>query len=110
MKSVGETVFNSAGPTQAWSLVGDSFEADQHSVLIAITIPGSISSVLGAKRRWPQEFAESDRDRQGGRLLLKLCEKWNRPESARCPLNTLRICNLNFSSWQTEMNLSYTLE
>jgi hypothetical protein len=45
-------------------LVGDSDEADRHSELIAITVPGWIRSVVGAKRRWRMDFAESDRDRQ----------------------------------------------
>jgi transposase-like protein len=43
---------------------GDSDEADRHSELIAITVPGWIRSVVGAKRRWRMDFAESDRDRQ----------------------------------------------
>ena len=43
---------------------GDSGEADQHSNLIAITVPGWIRSVVGAKRRWRMDFPESDRDRQ----------------------------------------------
>jgi hypothetical protein len=43
---------------------GDSDEADQHSKLIAITVPGWIRSVVGAKRRWRMDFPESDRDRQ----------------------------------------------
>jgi hypothetical protein len=46
------------------SLTGDSDEADRHSELIAITVPGWIRSVVGAKRRWRMDFAESDRDRQ----------------------------------------------
>jgi hypothetical protein len=45
-------------------VVGDSDEADRHSELIAITVPGWIRSVVGAKRRWRMDFAESDRDRQ----------------------------------------------
>jgi len=43
---------------------GDSDEADRHSELIAITVPGWIRSVVGAKRRWRMDFPESDRDRQ----------------------------------------------
>ncbi len=43
---------------------GDSGEADRHSELIAITVPGWIRSVVGAKRRWRMDFPESDRDRQ----------------------------------------------
>jgi hypothetical protein len=43
---------------------GDSDEADRHSEVIAITVPGWIRSVVGAKRRWRMDFAESDRDRQ----------------------------------------------
>ena len=43
---------------------GDSDEADRHSELIAISIPGSIRSVVGAKRRWRMDFPESDRDGQ----------------------------------------------
>jgi len=43
---------------------GDSGEADRHSDLIAITVPGWIRSVVGAKRRWRMDFPESDRDRQ----------------------------------------------
>jgi hypothetical protein len=43
---------------------GDSDEADRHSDLIAITVPGWIRSVVGAKRRWRMDFPESDRDRQ----------------------------------------------
>src|SRR6266404_6938127 len=43
---------------------GDSDEADRHSELIAITVPGWIRSVVGAKRRWRMNFPESDRDRQ----------------------------------------------
>jgi DNA-binding GntR family transcriptional regulator len=46
------------------AMVGDSDEADRHSELIAITVPGWIRSVVGAKRRWRMDFAESDRDRQ----------------------------------------------
>jgi hypothetical protein len=44
--------------------VGDSDEADRHSELIAITVPGWNRSVFGAKRRWRMDFPESDRDRQ----------------------------------------------
>jgi hypothetical protein len=44
--------------------IGDSDEADRHSDLIAITVPGWIRSVVGAKRRWRMDFPESDRDRQ----------------------------------------------
>ena len=36
-----------------------------------INVPGSIRSVLGAKRRWFLQFVESDRDRQA-LLLLEL--------------------------------------
>ncbi len=43
---------------------GDSGEADRHSELIAITVPGWIRSAVGAKRRWRMDFPESDRDRQ----------------------------------------------
>ena len=43
---------------------GDSDEADRHSELIAITVPGWIRSVVGAKRRWRMNFPQSDRDRQ----------------------------------------------
>ena len=46
------------------AIPGDSGEADRHSELIAITVPGWIRSVVGAKRRWRMDFPESDRDRQ----------------------------------------------
>jgi hypothetical protein len=45
-------------------LIGDSDEADRHSDLIAITVPGWIRSVVGAKRRWRMDFPESDHDRR----------------------------------------------
>ena len=47
-----------------WVQNGDSGEADRYSELIAITVPGWIRSVVGAKRRWRMDFPESDRDRQ----------------------------------------------
>ena len=40
---------------------GDSYEADRHSELIAITVPEWIRSVVRAKRPWRLDFPESDR-------------------------------------------------
>jgi hypothetical protein len=44
--------------------VGIPMKPIGHSEVIAITVPGWIRSVVGAKRRWRMDFAESDRDRQ----------------------------------------------
>src|SRR5437870_4772735 len=56
-------------------IAGDSVDVDQDSGLIAITLPGSIRSVLGAKRCWRWNFPESDRDRQGGACCCGSCGK-----------------------------------
>jgi hypothetical protein len=53
---------NTADPIS--SLRGDSDEGDRVSGLMVISIPGSMWSVVGAKRRWRLDFLESDHDRQ----------------------------------------------